>query len=502
MDQIPVRSLHGAKKTIVVAGCLAAVYTQLTTSPATIAYAKSMGGNEFHIGILGALPTLMLFMQFVSGIIVNHLTSRRRLWFWATLVHRLFLLPTAVGPWLMPGMSGEFWIWTLITTTAANQALLHFSSPLWLSWIGDYLPHKGLSHYWGVRHFWMQITSAISLFAAALLLLKSGLSIEVGYSILICAGTLCGVADLLLFFNIYEPPLVPLASLNVREVFAAPFRNMHFRRYIRFMCYWNFAAMIGSPFISLYLLTDVGVGLFHLMLLSTISWVGGAIFSRDLGKLADVYGTRPVLEFCMAFKSSLMLAILFVPKDPQLAFWFLTPFYMLDAALNVGIVIANEGFMIKHSPTKNRTMYIAATQALSGVVGGITSIGIGWLMMEFSGLTLTINGWTLGVFQMVFLSSFLLRLFALVLIRSVKEPNSCTTMFMVTNVAESLSWQLRSIPDGGFPKNQRISTERPSDSPPNQIPMSTHNASIPAPKLLRTRDPALERLRSNRSDPL
>ncbi|RLS80158.1 MAG: MFS transporter, partial [Planctomycetota bacterium] len=98
-------SMNGAKRAIIVAGCLAAAYTQLTTSPATIAYIRSLGANELHIGILGALPTLMLFMQFVSAVIVNHLQYRRRLWFWAALTHRLMLLPTAIGPWLIPGMS-------------------------------------------------------------------------------------------------------------------------------------------------------------------------------------------------------------------------------------------------------------------------------------------------------------------------------------------------------------------------------------------------------------
>ncbi len=435
-------SLTGAKRAIIVAGCLASVYTQLTTSPATIAYARSIGANELHIGILGALPTLMLFMQFVSGVVVNHLTHRRRLWFWAALTHRLMLLPTALGPWLMPGLSDEAWIWTLIVTTATNQALLHFSSPLWLSWMGDYLPHDGLSHYWGSRHFWMQTTSAVSLCAAAFLLLKSGLNIGVGYAVLTCAGTVCGVADLLLFSRVYEPPVARVPSPKLRDVIAAPFRNKEFRRYIRFMCYWNFAAMAGAPFISLYLLTEVRMDLFHVLLLWTISWLGGAMFSRTLGRWADAYGTRPVLVLSVAMKSSLMVALLLVPSEPHAAFWFLTPFFMLDAVQNAGILIANNGFMIKHSPTENRTMYIAATQALAGVVGGITSIAAGWLMMRLSHTTVNIGGWTIGHFQMMFLASVVLRWFALVLIGSVKESNSRGTMCLIVEVMESLSWRV------------------------------------------------------------
>lgn len=471
-------SLNGAKRAIIIAGCLAAAYTQLTTSPATIAYARALGANELHIGILGALPTLMLFMQFVSAVIVNHLTHRRQLWFWAALTHRLLLLPTALGPWLMPDLPDGVWIWTLILTTAANQALLHFSSPLWLSWMGDYLPHDGLSHYWGSRQFWMQITSAASLCAAAFLLLKSGLDIGVGYAVLTCIGTFCGVADLFLFHRVYEPPVARAASPRLREVFAGPFRSKEFRRYIRFMCYWNFAAMAGAPFISLYLLTAVGMDLFHVLLLWTISWVGGAMFSRTLGRWADAYGTRPVLVLCVALKSSLMLALLLVPSNPHTAFWFLTPFFMLDAVQNAGILIANNGFMIKHSPSENRTMYIAATQALAGVVGGITSIAAGWLMTELADTTLTLGGWTIGHFQMMFLSSILLRWFALVLIGSVKEPNSRGTMCLIVEVVESLSWRELFVTDADEEEEpQSAHTICREDSAPV--------VEVPAPKSIR-----------------
>ena len=469
-------SLTGAKRAIVIAGCLAAAYTQLTTSPATIRYLRSIGGNELHIGILGALPTLILFMQFISGVVVNHLRHRRRLWFWAAMTHRLLLLPTALGPWLFPGMSSEFWVVTLLVTTALNQALLHFSSPLWLSWMGDYLPHEGLSHFWGHRQFWMQITAAASLAFAAFLLFKTELGIETGYAVLTCIGTLCGVLDLLLFHRIHEPEVTQVPSPRLRQVLGAPFRNKDFRRYIRFMCYWNFAAMAGAPFISLYLLEEVKMDLFRVLLLWTISWVGGAMFSRTLGYWADRYGTRPVLVICVASKSANMLALLLTPHNPDVAFWVLAPFFMLDAAQNAGILIANNGFMIKHSPTENRTMYIAATQALAGIVGGVTSIAAGWIMTQLAGRTWNVGGFLMSHFQMMFAASILLRWFALLLVQSVREPNSHPTMTLVVDVVESISRR-------GIFLSAGINDEVPAEIALTE-PESPKSASVPPPRFV------------------
>ena len=475
-------SLTGAKRAIIVAGCLAAAYTQLTTSPATIRYARSIGANELHIGILGALPTLMLFMQFVSGVVVNHLRHRRRLWFWTAMTHRLMLLPTALGPWLCPGMSSEFWVVTLLVTTALNQALLHFSSPLWLSWMGDYLPHEGLSRYWGSRQLWMQITAAASLASAAFLVLKGNLGIEAGYAVLTCMGTLCGVLDLLLFHRIPEPPVTRVPSPKLRQVLAAPFRNKDFRRYIRFMCYWNFAAMAGAPFISLYLLEEVRMDLFHVLLLWTISWVGGAMFSRTLGHWADRYGTRPVLVICVSLKSVNMLALLLTPHNPVTAFWILTPFFILDAVQNAGILIANNGFMIKHSPSENRTMYIAATQALAGIVGGVTSIAAGWIMTRLSGQTWQIAGSTFDHFQMMFAASIVLRWLALLLVGSVREPNSHATMTLIVDVVESFSWRGIFL-SAGFPQDDG---DPPTNPSPTAVEEHAKSSDVPLPKFART----------------
>lgn len=430
-------SLKAAQRAVIAAGCLAAAYTQLTTSPATIEFCRSIGGDEFHIGILGALPTLMLFCQFLAAVLVNHLHYRRWVWFWTAMTHRLLLLPIALGPWLFPEVSNHTWVWVLLLTTAANQALLHFSSPLWLSWMGDYLPHSGLSRFWGQRQYWMQWTSAATLFLAAISRIYSPLDPLTDFTVQIVIGTVLGVVDLLFFFKIEEPPVTPSQSPNLWKVFAEPFRHRDFRRYIRFTCYWHFAAMVGAPFISLYLLSYLHMDLVHVLMLSMLAWVGGACWSQRLGRWCDQYGSRPVLVFCVAFKSLNMIALLVSPRDPNITFWILAPVFMLDQVLNAGILIANNGFMIKNSPTENRTMYIAASTAVAGMVGGVTSIAAGWLMAKLNGWHMTWLGVEWNHFHLLFAGSVLLRWGACIGVLFIREPKSQGTHLIFGELLES-----------------------------------------------------------------
>jgi MFS family permease len=409
-----------------------------------------MGATEFHVGILGALPTLMLFGQFLAAVLVNHLAYRRWTWFTTALIHRLLLIPIALGPWFLPDVPGTLWVWSLIVATAVNQGLLHFSSPLWLSWMGDYLPHDGLSRFWGERQNWMQWSSAASLAFAAILLAFGHLSPLGDFTVQILVGSVLGIADLMFFFRIEEPPVAKAKSPRWRDVFAEPFRRKEFRRYISFTCFWHFAAMAGAPFISMYLMQDVGMDLFQVLLLWSASWVGGALCSQHMGRWADRYGSRPVLILCISGKSLNMIALLLVPAEPALAFVILVPVFMIDQMLNSGILIANNGFMIKNSPSENRTMYIAACQALAGLVGGVTSIAAGALLASLAEARWTLLGKAWGHFHVMFAVSAVLRWIAAAWVHRLREPNAQSTMHIVDEILSGPIGRFLASPAGAF----------------------------------------------------
>jgi MFS family permease len=457
-----------SQRAIVVAGCLGMAYTQLTMSPATIEFARAHGADGLHIGILGAIPTAALFMQFAAAVLVNHLRYRRTVWMTASVLQRLAYVPIALGPWLVQDAAPLTWVWALIAATAANHALLHFCTPLWMSWMGDYLPRDGLNCFWGRRHLWMQWTAAVALLAAALLLLRSGWSITPAFAVLTVVGAVFGISDILLFGYVDEPLVRPLPQPTLRRVFSAPFCDPRFRSYIHYACFWHFAAMVGAPFISLYLLEYVGLSLSSLLLLWAASWVGGAALSRSLGGIVEQFGHRPMLILCTAFKATNMLALLLVPPRPDVALIVLTPVFMLDALLNAGIAIASNGFMLKHSPQENRTMFIAAGTALAGMVGGLTAVAAGAFLRGFSGWSFSWAGGTFVGFHLLFAASLLLRLISIGFAVRVREPSACDTRHVINQLIGVTPLRILRFPLGLY-----RSEPTPENAPADQ-------ASLPA----------------------
>lgn len=424
--------LQTAKRNIIIAGCLGMAYTQLTLSAASIEYVRQLGGNGLHIGILNALPVALLGFQFAAALIANHLTYRRTLWMTLAILQRAIVVPVACGPLLWPELGDRTWIWLFLLTIGLNQAILHFCTPLWLSWMGDYLPHGDLNSYWGRRERWLQWSAACSLFLGALLLFQSGLDIRVGYPVLCAIAGVLGIIDILMFLRIEEPPVTKLPQPSLWKVLVGPFLHRGFRSFIGFMCYWHFCAMIGATFISLYLLDYIGMSLFGVLSLWTWSWVGGALASRWFGALGDRFGNKPLLVLCVIFKSLNMIGLLSIPRDPSIAFAVLVPIFMFDAALNAGFAIATNGFLLKNSPAANRTMFIASGTAMAGMVGGVTAILAGAIQAALQDWSPVLWGYSWSTYHLFFLVSLLLRFYAVTLVIRIHEPTSHDAIQVVT----------------------------------------------------------------------
>lgn len=467
-------SLRAAQRGIIVAGCCGMAYTQLTLSAASIEFTLELGGNGLHVGVLNALPTGMLFLQFLAALAANHLQYRRTLWMTLSIIQRLIYIPVVAGPWLWPHVPDSTWLWLYIAVVGIEQGLLHFGTPLWLSWMGDYLPHRGLNEYWGIRHLWMQWTAAAVLCGGAILLHESGLSIRYGFPALVLIGSVLGVADILLFLRIEEPPVTRVPNPDLKSVLLAPLRHPGFRSFIGFMCAFHFAAMLGATFISLFLLQYVGMSLFQVLMLWTFSWIGGAVTSRRLGIWAERWGNKPVLVLCTVFKSVLMISLLVIPRDAATAFWMLVPVFMFDAVLNSGFAISQNGFLLKNSPAENRTMYIAAGTALAGIVGGVTSIAAGVSLSMLGEWQLDLSGYTFTGFHLMFTISIVLRMASLILVARIQEPHVYETLQVVTQLVGTTplrmlrfpvglyrNWTSRELADGGAARSDVRSNAGP-----------------------------------------
>ena len=150
--------------------------------------------------------------------------------------------------------------------------------------------------------------------------------------------------------------------------------------------------------------------------------LGGVLFARRIGRLADETGSRPIIVLGSAFKSMIVIAMFLV--RPGNSVWFLVPVLLFDNMINTALLSSRTGFMLKQSPSANRGMFVAAVLAPAGLVGALSSLIGGALIHRLPELDTTVLGVPLTSFRMVFALSAVLRFAAFVCSHALHEPDS------------------------------------------------------------------------------
>jgi MFS family permease len=437
---------------IIVAGCLAMVYVELTAASPRDELLRQVGASYGQFGVLGAVPHLMLLMQFVSGLLVKRLRRRKFVWIALLVTQRAMPIPFALLPCLFPGLAGETLVWCMIATLAIGEASANLGTPMWFSWMGDLLPHHSMCEFWGHRRRWLSATSAASLLmSAGFFFLLKETDIRVTYLVAALAGSAAGIWDILLFLKIEEPRLERSAAAD-GHLLLQPFRDRDFIGFIFYSAYWSFAAAMAYTFFRIYLLKELRVPVFVVLFLFTFHALGGTLLTRRIGRLCDRYGNRPVLILCTSFKSLVVIGMFLC--RPGWWLLLLIPVFIADNLLNTGMLVAQSGYMLKSSPRQNRSMYVAALLATTGLAGALSSLVGGQILEALAGRSWDVAGMVLTNFHVVFGLSIVLRWTAILVALKIREPKAGEPGEVLTEaiVPAVLNWL--ALPAGLFARDE------------------------------------------------
>lgn len=430
----PVRHLSR----ITLAGSLCMVFIGCVLSPVITDIFRQLGATEVQFGLLAGLPMAMLFMQFIGATWTNRLRHRRTAFMTLNILARLLFLPIALLPCL-PGLAPATVITAMIALIALYNALQNLTLPMWLSWMSDLIPRRILSRYWGGRQRYITLTTTlIALTVTALTFYGSELPLRPLFLGLSLLGVTAGVIDILLFRSVREPPNLR-TNAHPLHTLLEPLRDRNYRSIVRFSVIWTGASMLAASFMLIYTLDVLKVPLWKTSLLWCMPGIGAAIVAPLWGRLVDRYGSRPILRVCVFCKPMIVVAFLLV--TPDTAMLVLAPALLFDNMLNMGIEIAMNGFMLKLAPRENRGMFIAAISALSGLAGAVGAITGGIILRHTNDFHTLLFGREWNHYQLLFLTSLLLRLPCNVLARRIREPASAPSR-MVLNHLLTL-WPLR-----------------------------------------------------------
>jgi len=376
---------------VTIEGAVSMGFFSITTSGILVAYALALGAENFHIGILAAIPFIMQIIQIPAIWLIETVRRRKMIsvlsWFFA----QLCWFPIALIPFLLP-IPGKAAITLVIGIMAFRGILSAVCNASWNSWQRDLIPQNILGRFFSRRMAYATAFAAVFSVGSAIFIdfwRNSALPEDTafGYSYVILFGALfLGLGSVLFMSLIPEPLMQPVTGPqpSLRERLAAPLRDANFRRLLRFLFYWSFASNLAIPFFAAHMLQTLGMPVVWVIGLSILSQIFNILFLRVWGPLADRFSNKVVLSIGISLYLLVIGGWVFVTLPDK---YFFTIPLLIILHIFAGIASAAVSFTVgtiglKLSPKGEATSYLATASLATNIGAGLGPIA-GGILADF-----------------------------------------------------------------------------------------------------------------------
>jgi len=417
--------LPGIMRKHIYTGAMGSLYFNLMGGIFFVYYGNAIGLSRFEWGIMGGLASFMLASQLLSALITERLGRRKLVWFASALVGRGIRVT---------GILGSLWLWhigyphpetVLIGVIIISTFFDSFAEPPWLSWLADIIPQETQGRFWGRRSAWIASAVVAVLVPAGLLLdrLPPEWKTAGVTGIFVLAGAL-GIIDLLIHGTLPEPTLASPENTQISSRLTAPILDREFRPWLVFNCSWQYSMTLGGSLSMLYFLDELGIDknlAGGAVVLNALPLVGSIITGRWSGRLVDKAGTRRVLFWGHIFWG--ILPIFWIVSSPATALVLLGVSSIVGGSGSTAASTAANKIVTRLPRQHDRAVYAAVSTCLGNFAGGLGVLTAGTVLLVVGDWKVSILGWPLTAFMMLFVGSLVLRLAtAVVLIKRIKEP--------------------------------------------------------------------------------
>jgi MFS family permease len=442
VQPISARDLRISLRYVILAVCFGMVFFTVTNGPALTGYARKLGANDLVFSLLMALPALGGVVQIFASYLLERSGDRKRFFLVSPYPQRLVWIGVALIPVVV--RAGTSRIIAAIALICISGICGSVGNVAFMSWMGDLVPGHMRGRFFGTR-------SMLSTAAAVVTAWSVGWSLDrfpgfAGYGAVFATAAVFGAVDIAFFHFIREPPMNRSEdSPRLSQVLFEPFRSKAFARFVTFWCSAMFGQMLMGPFTTVYLLEILLLDFTQVSLyMQVIPNIAIFLAARQWGRMIDRYGCKPVLTVAMTVQT--VLPCLWILTSAN-RWWLLMPVSFVSgffwSAMDLGAV----NMLIRSSPDRNRSAYVANYSLLSGVLGNAVPYLTAGAFLSIvhpiaESLNMTILGSQVTRFHLLFLLSGLVRLVVLLLVLPrLDDPQSRETGEMLR---ESLRFRLPS----------------------------------------------------------
>ncbi len=388
LGPVPVVSeaaLAAGKRFLVLDSAYASLTGALSGGVVLVGFALALGATPLQIGLLAAIPFIAQVAQLPAIVLVERMRERKRIAVLALTIARLLIMALGLLPFVADVPQR---LALLIAAQFAIASLGSFAACAVNSWLHQLVPPGSLGAFFGKRLLYGTSIACAGTLAAGWIVDHPPLGETVpAFSIAFLAAGVAGLTSSLYLARAPEPQMQdagPPVSLWTRMLL--PLEDRNFRQLLVMLAAWNVASNVAAPFLTVYLLQQLGYGLTTVTALWVGSQVANAMTLFLWGRLSDRFSNKAVLAVALPVYFACTLGLVFTragaPYGLQLSLLVLVHVVMGAASGGIGLATGNLG--LKLAPQDKGTAYLAAVGLASTIAGGLAPILAGAVAEWFS----------------------------------------------------------------------------------------------------------------------
>lgn len=390
------------------------------------AFAVSQGASNTVIGLLGSIPFLAVFLSEYVGVLLIEKLPRNIIVFITGVSARALWIVIGLLPFFLDSP-----IVGIVVVYFVSKFIEFLGDPAWTSLVGDAVDEKKRGLFFGRRNRVITFWNTVVVVIAGLFLSRYG-----NYSIVFAAGALLGV------WSGFLAKKVKLKELShthhtIKEFVHVKGEFLHFCLAIMV---FQFGVMIAAPLFTVYILKNLGMAVQFVAFTTAVTTLSKFAFYPLIGKLADRFGDKVVSIISMVGIAFVPLMYVFVTQQP---YWiFLISIFA--GVVWAGADIAHFNMLLDLSKPDTRAVMAAEFNTL---------VSIPMAVAPFLGGLLADNAFVfLSGIPLVFVISFIIRLFSVVPMMHLHEPR----IHKESSVLEVIREVVIGYPSRGFSHSWRI----------------------------------------------
>jgi len=396
---------------------------QVVLASPMILYAKSLGASATVLGVIAGMMPLLVIFQIPAASHINRIGYRRFvLAGWSTRV--VFIFAIAVVPLLGGFLDANNRLSLLLALLFCFNLSRGISSCAWLPWITLLVPGDLRGRYLARDAAVQNVASFAAFLVAALTL--SGASRPWQFAVLFGFSAVMGGVSLTFLKRIPDVP-IPDETRNSRA--AVPWlemiRHPPFFKLLRAVVGWSVAYGGITAFTVAFLKTECRMPEGEILLVSSVSFLGGVSSLWLLGHRLDKLGSKPVLGFvCGAWLLVLTGWILLAGKMFAVSVWAVLGLQFFMGLLAALASMANNRLAMAVVPAMGRNHFFAIYSVVANVALGLAPIAWGLLIDLVGARTPHWLGLEWNRFALFFAAAAAVFLVTLGLSRRLEEPKA------------------------------------------------------------------------------